>query len=119
MIPPPRRLQALARLALGVVVFVLVAAPLVLGREGDVSNPDVTFVETTESTPATAAARADARSHPADDRFEWPVYGFTKARTHHLPLNVTPRPPYRQAGRTAARCCSSSPPSCAGARSTS
>ena len=97
VIPPPRRLQVQARLALGVVVFVLVAAPLVFGREGDVSNPDVTFVETTESVPATAAVRADARSHPADDRFEWPVYGFTKARTHHLPLNVTPRPPYRQA----------------------
>jgi outer membrane protein assembly factor BamB len=89
--------QALARLALGVVVFVLVAAPLVLGREGDVSNSDVTFVETTESTPATAASRAGARRHPADDRFEWPVYGFSKARTHHLPLAVTPRPPYHQA----------------------
>jgi len=97
VIPSPRRVQALARLALGVVAFVLVAAPLVFGREGDVSNSDVAFVETTESTPATAAARAGARTHPADDRFEWPVYGFTKARTHHLPLAVTPRPPYRQA----------------------
>jgi outer membrane protein assembly factor BamB len=86
--------QALARLALGAVVFVLVAAPLVFGREGDVSNSNVTFVETTESTPATAAG---ARRHPADDRFEWPVYGYTKARTHYLPLDVTPRPPYRQA----------------------
>jgi outer membrane protein assembly factor BamB len=97
VIPSPRRVQTLARLALGVVVFVLVAAPLVLGREGDVSNSDVTFVETTESTPATATSRAGARRHPADDRFEWPVYGFSKARTHHLPLAVAPRPPYRQA----------------------
>ncbi len=97
VIPSPRRVQALARLALGVVVFVFVAAPLVFGREGDVSNPDVTFVETTESTPATAVARAGARSHPADDRFEWPVYGFSKARTHHLPLAAAPRPPYHQA----------------------
>ncbi|MEA2219558.1 MAG: hypothetical protein QOJ35_2184 [Solirubrobacteraceae bacterium] len=97
MIPTPRRVRALARLALGVVVFVLVAAPLVLGREGDVSHPDVTFVETTESTPATAAASAGTRRHPADDRFEWPVYGYTKTRTHYLPLDVTPRPPYRQA----------------------
>jgi len=95
--PSPRRAQAPARLALGVVVFVLVAAPLVFGREGDVSNSDVTFVATTESTPATAGARANKNSHPADDAFEWPNYGFTKARTHHLPLNVTPRPPYRQA----------------------
>jgi outer membrane protein assembly factor BamB len=97
VIPSPRRVQALARLALGVVVFVLVAAPLVLGREGDVSNSDVTFVETTESTPATAAARAGTSRHPADDRFEWPVYGFSKARTHHLPVAVAPRPPYHQA----------------------
>ena len=97
VIPPPRRVQALARLALGFVVFVFVAAPLVFGREGDVTNSDVGFVETTESTPATAAARPGSGRHPADDRFEWPVYGFTKTRTHHLPLDVTPRPPYRQA----------------------
>jgi outer membrane protein assembly factor BamB len=97
VIPSPRRVQALARLALGVVVFVLVAAPMVLGQPGDVSNSDVGFVDTTESTPAAAAARAGTRRHPADDRFEWPVYGFTKARTHHLPLDVTPRPPYHQA----------------------
>ncbi len=97
VIPTPRRVQALARLALGFVVFVLVAAPLVFGREGDVTNSDVTFVATTESTPATAIARADKNSHPSDDAFEWPNYGYTKARTHHLPLNVTPRPPYRQA----------------------
>jgi outer membrane protein assembly factor BamB len=89
--------QALARVALGVVVFVFVAAPMVLGHGGDVSNSDVTFVETTESTPAAVAGRAGTRRHPADDNFEWPVYGFTKARTHHLPLNVTPSPPYHEA----------------------
>jgi outer membrane protein assembly factor BamB len=89
--------QALARVALGVVVFVFVAAPMVFGREGDVSNLGVTFVETTESTPAAVAARVGSSRHPADDHFEWPVYGFTKARTHHLPLNVTPRPPYHEA----------------------
>jgi outer membrane protein assembly factor BamB len=95
VIPPPRALQALARLALGVVVVALVAAPLLLGRQGDVSNPGVAFVQTAERPPPTAG-RPGAR-HPADDGFEWPVYGFTKARTHHLPLRVTPRPPYRQA----------------------
>jgi outer membrane protein assembly factor BamB len=89
--------KALARVALGIVAFVFVAAPLVFGREGDVSNSDVAFVETTESTPATAVVRPGSSSHPADDRFVWPNYGFTKARTHHLPLDVTPRPPYRQA----------------------
>jgi outer membrane protein assembly factor BamB len=97
VIPSPRRVQALARLALGVVVLVLVAAPLLLGREGDVSNPGVEFLETTESTPATATARVDPRSHPADDGFAWPNYGFSKQRTHHLPLKAAPRPPYREA----------------------
>ena len=90
-------MQALALVVLGIVVFVLVAAPMVLGPGGDVSNSDVTFVETTESTPATVEVRAGTSRHPADDNFKWPNYGFTKTRTHHLPLNVTPRPPYRQA----------------------
>jgi outer membrane protein assembly factor BamB len=97
VIPSPRRVQTLARLALAIVLFVLVAAPLVLGREGDVSNPNVPFTETTESTLPTTHARADTSRHPADDHFEWPVYGFTKTRTHDLPLAVTPRPPYHQA----------------------
>jgi len=97
VISPSRGVQALARVALGVVVFVCIAAPLVLGREGDVSNSDVAFMETTERTPVTAIPRPGSLSHPADDDFVWPSYGFTKSRTHHLPLNVTPRPPYRQA----------------------
>ncbi len=96
--PPHRGKRLLPRVAIGaVVVLVLgvVAAWLVLRGEGDVSNPDVNFVPTTESTPDTANGRG--RAHPADDGFEWPVYGFRKSRTHQLPLNVTPRPPYRQA----------------------
>ena len=97
MNPPSRGAQTLARVALGVAVFVFVAAPLVFGREGDVSNSGVTFVETTESPPTTTRARSGSGRHPADDAFEWPVYGYTKARTHHLPVRVTPRPPYRQA----------------------
>ena len=97
MILPSRRVQALARVVLGIVVFVFVAAPTFIGPEGDVSNSDVTFVETTESTPDTVRVGTGTNSHPADDHFEWPNYGFTKSRTHHLPLNLTPHPPYRQA----------------------
>jgi outer membrane protein assembly factor BamB len=95
--PPHRGKRMLPRLALGAVVLVLgvVVALLLLRSEGDVSNPDVNFVPTTESTPDTATGRG--RAHPADDKFEWPVYGFSKSRTHHLPLKTTPRPPYRQA----------------------
>jgi outer membrane protein assembly factor BamB len=93
----PRGKRLLPRVALGAVVLALgvFAALHFLRGEGDVSHPDVNFVETTETAPDTAAARDNA--HPADDGFEWPVYGFRKQRTHYLPLNVTPRPPYRQA----------------------
>jgi outer membrane protein assembly factor BamB len=87
----------LPRIAIGAVVLVLgvIAALLVLRSQGDVSHPDVNFVPTTESAPPTAAGRD--RAHPADDGFEWPVYGYRKSRTHDLPLNVTPRPPYHEA----------------------
>jgi outer membrane protein assembly factor BamB len=95
--PPHRGKRMLPRVALGAVVLVLgvVAALLVFRGDGDVSHPDVNFVPTTERTPATATGRGHA--HPADDGFEWPVYGFRKSRTHELPLKSAPRPPYRQA----------------------
>jgi outer membrane protein assembly factor BamB len=81
------------------VVLVLgVAVALALfGRGGDVFNPDVGFVERNEDTPSATAQAPRASRHPADDGFNWPVYGYSKARTHHLALRNTPRPPYRQA----------------------
>lgn len=97
MTPPLRGKRVLRRLAFGVVVLVLGvgAALLLFGGEGDISNPDVTFEEGTDSAPAPATGRV--RGHPADDRFEWPVYGYSKSRTSFLALRSTPRPPYRQA----------------------
>jgi outer membrane protein assembly factor BamB len=96
--PPPRGARKLPWLALGAVVLVLgvVALLLVVRGQGDVSNPDVTFLDTTESTPDTVPGRGRAR-HPADDGFTWPVYGLTKSRTHDLRLRRTPRPPYHEA----------------------
>ena len=97
--PSPRGERPLLRLAIGAVVLVLgVAGALaVLSRDDDVFNPDVGFVDTSEDTPSATAKRPRANRHPADDGFNWPVYGYSKARTHHLPLGRTPRPPYRQA----------------------
>jgi outer membrane protein assembly factor BamB len=96
---PSRGERSLPRLAIAAVVLVtgVGVALAALGGTGDVFNPDVGFVETSEHTPSAVAPRAPADRHPADDGFRWPIYGYTKARTHHLPLARTPRPPYRQA----------------------
>ncbi len=67
------------------------------GGTGNVFDPDVGFVDTNEDRPSATAPRARSNGHPADDGFRWPHYGYSKARTHHLPLRRAPRPPYRQA----------------------
>jgi outer membrane protein assembly factor BamB len=76
-----------------VLVLGAIVVLLVFRGQGDVSNPDVTFLDTTER-PNTAPGHG---RHPSDDGFEWPVYGYRKTRTHDLPLRITPRPPYREA----------------------
>jgi outer membrane protein assembly factor BamB len=95
----PRGEPPLPRLAIGAVVLVLAvgAALAAFGDTGDLFNPKVGFVATHEDAPPAVALQARPNGHPADDGFVWPMYGFTKSRTHHLPLTHTPRPPYRQA----------------------
>lgn len=81
-------------------VFVLAVAGVVMAFDGsdDVFNPDVGFVDTNEDAAPSATAKTPRSSgHPADDGFSWPIYGYSKSRTHHLPLRRAPRPPYRQA----------------------
>ncbi|MDP8968484.1 MAG: PQQ-like beta-propeller repeat protein, partial [Actinomycetota bacterium] len=99
MTPSPRGERPLAWLAIGAVLLVLgVGVALAAFRDsGDVFDPDVGFVDTNEDRPSATAPRRSANAHPADDGFEWPIFGYSKARTHHLPLRTTPRPPYRQA----------------------
>ena len=69
----------------------------VFDRDDNTFDPDVGFVDTNEDTPSATASRPRANEHPADDGFSWPIYGFSKARTHHLAIKRAPRPPYRQA----------------------
>ena len=97
--PPPRGRRRLPWLAAGATLVVLgVVAAFVFAREpGDVSNPDVEFIETTETVAAPPSRTTASSRHPADDGFEWPVYGYTKARTHYLPLRTQLRPPFEQA----------------------
>ena len=76
------------------------AAVVLRSGQGDVSNPDVAFVDTTESVPAAPDPVEEAPSpqrHPSDDGFDWPHYGYTKSRTHYLPVSRTLRPPFREA----------------------
>ena len=97
--PSPRGERPLPRLAIGAVILVLCAGIglAAFGGTGDVFNPDVGFVATNEDRPSATVPRPRADGHPADDGFQWPNYGYSKARTHHLAVRTTPRPPYHQA----------------------
>ena len=101
--PPPRGERPLPRLAIGAVLLVLAIGGAVglwltvFDRNDNAFNPDVGFVATDEDRPPATAPRARSTGHPADDGFTWPVYGFSKRRTHNLEVSPTPRPPYRQA----------------------
>ena len=102
MSPTPRRKKRLWWLVAGVAVLLLLAGAAVAvlrSGQGDVTNPDVAFEETTESVPVApdpVESRSPAR-HPSDDGFVWPVYGYAKSRTHDLPVRRTLRPPFRTA----------------------
>ncbi len=105
----PRRPKRLWWLVAGAAVALLLAgaaAAFVVMRsgQGDVSNPDVAFEDTTESVPVAPDPVEPEQSddgkpekHPSDDGFSWPVYGYSNARTHFLPLNTPLRPPFREA----------------------
>jgi outer membrane protein assembly factor BamB len=69
------------------------AAVIVVTREpGDVSNPEVEF---TATAPAAKTAEPPA-TRSRGGGFDWPVYGFTKARTRYLPLDKPLRPPFAE-----------------------
>lgn len=104
--PLRRRGRWLLWAALGALIVVIAAVVVVLvasRREGDVSNPDVEFDRGTTQPTVVDQPRSRA-GHPADDGFAWPLFGFTKQRTHVLPLETPLRPPFRHAwavrGRT-------------------
>lgn len=84
----------------GLVVALLVVAAVVVvvlatRRQGDVSNPAVEFRQA--QTQAPAPVRQGHPANPFDDGFEWPVFGYTKNRTHVLELANPLRPPFKRA----------------------
>jgi outer membrane protein assembly factor BamB len=93
----PRRwlLWVVAVAALGLIVLG-VAYVVLTGRQGDISHPDVEF------TPPTTTPQAQPHQQPKsakDPGFEWPVYGYDRARTRYLPLDRPIHPKYRTAWR--------------------
>jgi outer membrane protein assembly factor BamB len=91
--PSGGRRRRLVWAAAGLASLVLAAAAVVLltGRQGDVSNPNVAF----DTAPPTAPTPKPKPSRdPFADGFEWPIYGYSKSRTHYLPLSRNLRPPF-------------------------
>lgn len=82
--------------------LVVIAAAVILvvatGRQGDVSNPNVEFSDTsTQAAPHGPVQAPPKAGHPADDGFKWPYFGFDPARTRVLGLKTPLRPPFRLA----------------------
>ena len=69
-------------------------------REGDVSNLGVEFDQGETQPPVATTTQTAPKGHPSDDHFEWPLYGYTKSRTHVIDFTEQLRPPFRRAWAT-------------------
>lgn len=89
--PDPQR-RWLVRTVLALIAGLAIGAGgalLIASREpGNVSHPGVEFHDEPSQTQA-AAPRSEGKG-----AFDWPVYGYTKARTRYLPLSRPLRPPF-------------------------
>ncbi|MCW2999609.1 MAG: PQQ-binding-like beta-propeller repeat protein [Solirubrobacterales bacterium] len=89
----PRRLRRFVLAVVLLVAVVLGAVATVASRQpGDVSNPDVEF----RQPGTTAVAPAEQKLNGKTKAFNWPVYGYDKARTRYLPLKQPFRPPFAE-----------------------
>jgi outer membrane protein assembly factor BamB len=81
---------AVTVVVLGIAVGVA-AVVILTGGPGDVSHPDVEFT----APPATTTQQPKQPKSARDPGFQWPFYGYDKARTRYLPLKRPIHPPYR------------------------
>ncbi len=88
MLPGTRKGRALvALLAAAIVITAALTLFLIQARNpGDVSNPDVTFID---------AGAPKPKPKPLTTNFDWPFYGYDEARTHYFPMAKPLRPPFR------------------------
>ena len=87
----PGRWRWLALAAVAVVLLAGGGALLLLSNQpGNVSNPNVEF----HATPPPATLPAPAPKNEGRGAFDWPVYGYSRARTRYLPLAQPLRPPF-------------------------
>lgn len=94
----PVRPRHLRRVVIAVVLLAAVAfaaIKVVASREpGNVSNPNVEF--RTNDTTAVPARTEPSRQGDKTKPFNWPVYGYDKARSRYLPLSQPLRPPFAE-----------------------
>ena len=97
--PPRRRRRRLLLAVLALTVLVggagAVAAWQLLGRDGDVLNPDVPFGEATGPRPAPTPAPRRKRARPV----AWPLYGFGKRHQRFFRPRRPLRGPWRMVWR--------------------
>ncbi|HYF24334.1 MAG TPA: PQQ-binding-like beta-propeller repeat protein [Baekduia sp.] len=102
-----RRLAWVAVLVLGIALGA--GGAVLLRGEGNVSNPDVEFEAEPPSTQPPPTRKPPARD-PFADGFEWPVYGYDKARTRYLPVREALRPPFVETWKVTGRILLEFPP---------
>lgn len=87
-----KRLTIASVLALLLIAGSAVASLLFDPRPGDVSNPDVEFVEPPAPKPPPPVPPKETEQTNA----QWPIYGYDLARTRYFPASERLRPPFRR-----------------------
>jgi outer membrane protein assembly factor BamB len=92
--PAPRKLPARWPGAIaGLVIAIIAAAALIVGRTSDDIDKNAAFSGSDVSE--SQGVQTIPKGHPADDGFRWPLFGGNPQRTHALAVKQQIRPPFR------------------------